>query len=132
VKGAPEVAGPKASADAAARYVVSELRLLRAEGRELLVTLEGRAFHATDRKGHRRTFRLPEGASFRGPTVHLLLRADLGIGVVRGAGTQVVGKEEVRVSTLRIDTGQGDVQEIRLVAQEGVGFRSISTGGEAG
>lgn len=132
VKGAAEVTEAFVPKDAVPRYLVSELTLLRAEGQELLVTFDPSAFHATDRAGHRRTWRLPKGASFTDGPAHVLLGADLGMEVIRGTAAQVVAEEEVRVVTLRIDMGGGNVQEFRLVAKGGVGFRSISTGGEAG
>jgi hypothetical protein len=62
----------------------------------------------------------------------VLLKADLGLEIARDSGMQVVGPEEVTVVTARIDMGGGTVQEFRLAAKGGGGFRSISTGGEAG
>jgi hypothetical protein len=62
----------------------------------------------------------------------VLLKADLLIEIPRGSGMQVVGEEEVSIVTARIDMGGGIVQEFRLVAKGGLGFRSISTTGGAG
>lgn len=127
VKGAAEVTEPFLPPDASWRHLVSQLTILRTEGQELLVSFDRGAFHATDRAGRRRTWRLPKGLSLSGVPAHVLLRVDLGIEVGR-ASMQVVGEEEVTVVMGRIDMG-GNVQEFRLVAQGGVGFRSISTGG---
>ncbi len=127
VKGPAEVTAPFLPPDASWRFLVSELTILRTEGRDLLVSFDRTAFHATDREGHRRTWRLPKGLSLAGVPCHILLRADLGLEVGRGT-LQAVGEKEVTVVTGRIDTG-GNVQEFRLVAQGGVGFRSITTGG---
>jgi len=132
VKGKPEVSDPFLPPDATWRWLVSELRLRQAEGKELLVSFDAAAVHMTDREGHRRTFRLPKGLRLAGVPAHVLLKADLGMEIALDSGMQVVGEEEVTVVTARIDMGGGNVQEIRLVAKEGVGFRSISTGGEAG
>jgi hypothetical protein len=128
IKGPAEVTEPFLPPDAAWRFLVSELTTLRAEGQELLVTFDKSAFHATDRDGHRRTWRLPKGLTLKGVPAHALLRADTGIEAGKGTELQVVGPEEVTVVTARIDMG-GNVQEFRLVAQAAAGFRSISTGG---
>ncbi len=127
VKGPAEVTEPFLPPDASWRFLVSQLTILRTEGRDLLVTFDRAAFHATDREGHRRTWRLPKGLSLSGVPNHVLLRADLGIEAGRGA-LQAVGEQQVTVVTGRIDTG-GNVQEFRLVAQGGEGFRSITTSG---
>jgi hypothetical protein len=127
VTGPAEVTEPFLPPDASWRFLVSQLTILRTEGRDLLVTFDRSAFHATDREGHRRTWRLPKGLSLSGVPSHVLLRGDLGIEAGRGP-LQAVGDQEVTVVTGRIDTG-GNVEEFRLVAQAGVGFRSISTGG---
>ncbi len=132
VKGTPEVRDPFLPPAATWRWLVSGLRLYQAEGAEILATFEADAFHTTDREGQRRTFRLPEGLRLVGTPVHLLLKPDLGLDVWRDSGTQVVKGEEVSVVTARIDMGGGNVQEFRLVAKGGGGFRSISTGGDAG
>ena len=130
VKGDAEVTEPFLPPDAAWRHLVSQLTFLRTEGQELLVSFGPGAFHATDREGHRRTWRLPKGLTLAGGPSYVLLREDLGIEVGGGPTLQVVGEKEVTVVTARIDTG-GNVQEFRLVAQGGVGFRSISTDGGA-
>ena len=114
------------------RWLVSELRLRQAEGVELLVSFDAGAVHFTDREGQRRTYRLPKGLRLGGVPVHLLLKTDLTLEITRGSSMQPVGEEEVTVVTARIDMGGGDVQEFRLMAKGGVGFRSISTGGESG
>lgn len=132
VKGAPEVREPFLPPAATWRWLVSGLRLHQAEGKEILVTFEAAAFHTTDRDGHRRTFRLPQGLRLVGAPVHVLLKPDLGLEIWRGSGAEVVGEEEVSVVTAQIDMGGGDVQEFRLAAKGGGGFRSISTGGDAG
>jgi hypothetical protein len=132
VKGKPEVRDPFLPPASTWRWLVSGLRLYQAEGKEILVTFEEGAFHTTDRQGRRQTFRLPEGLRLVGTPSHVLLKADLGIEIAGDSGMQVVGEEEVSVVTARIDMGGGNVQEFRLVAKGGVGFRSISTGGEAG
>jgi hypothetical protein len=131
VKGAADVTEAFLPPDAAWRHLVSELTLLRAEGRDLLVTFDRASFHATDREGRRRTWRLPKGLALGGTPAHVLLRKDLGIEAGAGPELQVVGETEVTVVTGRIDM-DGNVQEFRLVAQGGVGFRSISTGGGPG
>lgn len=131
VKGAPEVTEAFLPPDASWRHMVSELTLLRAEGKELLVSFDRSSFHATDREGRRRTWRLPKGLTLSGPPLHVLLRQDLGIEAGAGPELQVVGEKEVTVVTGRIDI-DGNVQEFRLVAQGGIGFRSISTDGGAG
>jgi hypothetical protein len=128
VKGTAEVTEPFLPPDASWRFLVSQLTLLRTEGKELLVTFDRASFHATDREGRRRTWRLPKGLALSGVPAHVLLRPDLQIEAGRGAALEVVGDKEVTVVTARIDMG-GNVQEFRLVAQGGVGFRSISTGG---
>jgi hypothetical protein len=130
VRGVPEVKEPFLPPASTWRWLISELRLHRAEGRELLVTFEDRAFHATDREGHRRTYRLPEGLRLTGTPAHALLKPDLSILLGGEQGLQVVGEAEVTVVTARIDMGGGNVEEFRLVAKGGVGFRSISTGGD--
>ncbi|HEX5137620.1 MAG TPA: hypothetical protein VFY93_11640 [Planctomycetota bacterium] len=132
VKGAPEVRAPFLPPASTWRWLVSGLRLHQAEGKEILVTFEEGAFHTTDRAGRRLTYRLPEGLRLTGTPVHVLLKADLGLEIWGASGAQVVGEEEVTVVTARIDMGGGNVQEFRLVAKGGIGFRSISTGGEAG
>ncbi len=126
VKGPAEVTEAFLPPDASWRFLVSQLTLLRTEGVELLVSFDKSAFHATDREGHRRTWRLPKGLLLSGVPSHVLLKADLGL-EAGGSALQAVGEKEVTVVTARIDTG-GNVQEFRLVAQGGVGFRSISTG----
>jgi hypothetical protein len=128
VKGPADVTEAFLQPDAAWRHLVSQLTLLRAEGQELLVSFDRAAFHATDRQGRRRTWRLPKGLSLGGTPAHAVLRPDLGIEA--GSALQVVGETEVTVVTARIDIG-GDVQEFRLTAQAGIGFRSISTDGGA-
>jgi hypothetical protein len=128
VNGSAEVTEAFLPPDAAWRHLVSQLTLLRTEGRELLVSFDRTAFHATDREGRRRTWRLPKGLSLGGVPAHVLLRPDLAIEA--GATMQVVGETEVTVVTARIDMG-GNVQEFRLTAQGEIGFRSISTGMEA-
>lgn len=132
IKGKPEVVAPFLPPDATWRWLVSELRTRRAEGVEILVSFEAGAVHMTDREGKRRTYRLPAGLRLGGVPVHLLLKADFGLEMTRGSGMQPVGEGEVTVVTARIDMGGGDVQEFRLLAKGGVGFRSITTGGEAG
>jgi hypothetical protein len=132
VKGKPEVREPFLPPASTWRWLVSGLRLYQAEGKEILVTFEERAFHTTDRQGRRQTFRLPEGLRLLGTPSHVLLKPDLSLEVPRESGMQVVGEEEVSVVTARFDMGRGNVQEFRLVAKGGVGFRSISTGGDAG
>jgi hypothetical protein len=132
VKGAPEVREPFLPPASTWRWLVSGLRTLQAEGKEVLVTFEEAAFHTTDRDGRRRTYQLPNGLRLAGTPVHMLLKADLKVEIWGDSGPQVVGPEEVTVVTARIDMGGGNVQEFRLVAKGGVGFRSISTGGEAG
>jgi len=127
VKGPAEVTAAFLPPDASWRFLLSQLTILRTEGQDLLVTFDRAAFHATDREGHRRTWRLPKGLVLSGVPNHALLRSDLGIEVGRGA-LQAVGEQEVTVVTGRIDTG-GNVQEFRLVAQGGEGFRSITSGG---
>lgn len=129
-KGTPEVTEPFLPPEASWRHLVSQLTILRTEGQELLVSFDKGAFHATDRVGRRRTWRLPKGLSLSGVPAHVLLRADLGIETGRGS-MQAVGDKEVTIVTGRIDIA-GNVQEFRLVAQGGIGFRSISTGGGAG
>ncbi len=128
VKGPADVTEPFLPPDASWRHLVSQLTLLRTEGQELLVTFEKAAFHATDRDGHRRTWNLPRGLVLSGVPSHVLLRADLELEAGRGSVLQVVDKEEVTIVSARIDMGR-NVQEFRLVAQGGAGFRSISTGG---
>lgn len=128
VKGAAEVTEPFLPPDASWRFLVSQLTILRTEGRELLVSFDKGAFHATDREGRRRTWRLPKGLLLSGVPAHVLLRADLGVEAGPGTALQTVGEKEVTVVMARIDM-DGSVQEFRLVAQGGVGFRSISTGG---
>lgn len=132
VKGEPEVRDPFLPPAATWRWLVSGLRLHQAEGREILVTFEQAVFHTTDREGRRRSYRLPEGLRLAGTPVHVLLKPDLGLEIWRDSASQVVGEEEVSVVTARIDMGGGNVQEFRLVAKGGGGFRSISTGGDAG
>ena len=132
VKGTPEVRQPFLPPASTWRWLVSGLRLHQAEGKEILVTFEEGQFHTTDRAGRRLTFRLPEGLRLAGTPAHVLLKPDLGLEIWGASGAQVVGEEEVTVVTARIDMGGGNVQEFRLVAKGLVGFRSISTGGEAG
>jgi len=132
VKGTPEVRAPFLPPASTWRWLVSGLRLHQAEGKEILVTFEEGAFATTDRSGRRLSYRLPEGLRLVGTPVHVLLKPDLGLEIWGASGAQVVGEEEVTVVTARIDMGGGDVQEFRLVAKGGSGFRSISTGGEPG
>jgi hypothetical protein len=132
VKGTPEVREPFLPPASTWRWLVSGLRLHQAEGKELLVSFDADAFHTTDREGRRRTFRLPKGLRLLGTPAHVLLKADLSLEIPGASGMQVVGEDEVTVVTGRVDMGGGNVQEFRLVAKGGVGFRSISTGGDAG
>jgi len=129
----PVVTEPFLPPAAAWRFLVSQLTTLRvdarAKGEDVLVTFEEGAFHATGRDGGRHTWRLPKGLRLSGVPAHLLLRADLAMESGGEEGLQPVGEEEVAVVTARIDTGEGNVQEFRLMAKGGKGFRSISTGG---
>jgi hypothetical protein len=136
VEGAPQVIEAFLPPEAAWRALVSDLTLLRADARarngDLLVTFEARAMHVTARDGRRRTWQLPEGLRLAGAPVHMLLGADLRVEIHGPDGVQPVGEEEVTVVTARIDMGGGNVHEFRLVAKGGRGFRSISTGRQAG
>ena len=129
----PVVTAPFLPPDATWRFLVSQLTTLRvdarARGEDVLVTFEEGAFHATGRDGGRRTWRLPPGLRLAGVPRHLKLGADLGLEMGGVEGMQAVGEEEVAVVTGRIDTGGENVQEFRLMAKGGQGFRSISTGG---
>lgn len=136
VVGEPVVTEAFLPPEAALRALVSDLTLLRADARarngDLLVTFEARAMHVTARDGRRRTSRLPDGLTLPGGPTHVLLGADLRVEIWGENGPQLVGDEEVTVVAARIDAGGGNVQEFRLVAKAGSGFRSISTGRQAG
>jgi hypothetical protein len=131
-QGVPEVSDPFLPPDATWRWLVSELRIWQADARDLLVTFEEGDVRTTDRGGKCRIYRLPKGLRLVGVPVHVILKSDLSIGIVRDSGTEVVKDEEVTVVTARIDMGGGRVEEFRLIAKAEAGFRSISTGGEAG
>ena len=113
------------------RFVVSRLTTLRvearAEGRDILVSFEEDALHATDRGGRRRTWRLPEGLVLLDVPAHLQLRADLTVGAFAEDGPEVQRAPEVTVVRARVRGGAGNVEEFRLIVKGGRTFRSIST-----
>ena len=113
------------------RFVVSRLTTLRAEaraeGRDILVSFEENALHATDRAGRRRTWRLPDGLVLLDVPAHLQLKADLTVAALAGDGTEVQRAPEVTVVRALVRGGTGDVEEFRLIVKGGRTFRSIST-----
>jgi len=131
--GSPEQHAAYLPPEAAWREAVSRLSELRAEaraeGEDLLVTLERDSLSATARTGRWRLWRLPAGLVLEGVPVHVLLRADLELEAYAADGTQITGEKEVVIVTAKARGREGGTQEFRLTIKAGATFGSISTPG---
>jgi len=131
--GRPEEHAAYLPPEAAWREAVSRLSELRAEaradGEDLLVTLERDSLSVTARTGRWRLWRFPTGLVLEGAPVHVLLKADLELEAYAADGTQMTGEKEVVIVTAKARRGEGGTREFRLTIKAGATFGSISTPG---
>jgi len=129
VKGSPEIVEPFLTPAEAWRALVSRLTSLRADardrGRDILISFDPGAMHATYRSGRRRTWRLPEGLRLAGTPAHLLLGADLSLEALGPQGAPKPAGKEIPVVEAILAGGE----HFLLAIQGGGTIRSISTSG---
>lgn len=133
VQGDPAVVEAFLEPEDAWRDLRSRLTTLQGEAvarnKDLLVTFEPEAVHATQENGARRTWKLPPGLTLRDCPKHLLFKADATIRLYGADHSQVPLGAEVTVVRASVTGSAGVVREFRLVVKGGRSLRSISLSG---